>query len=120
SEVARLTREFWENRRQITAARARLPVILEELKKFGAPGLPELHSTLESERLDVNDIAEIALRTAAEARLAEEQARRTTAELAISDVERECRAPFIVPALMRAFLDISKLSDEAITRPPLS
>ncbi|TFK50507.1 hypothetical protein OE88DRAFT_1660950, partial [Heliocybe sulcata] len=127
-DVSRLTREFWENRRQITAARARLPVLLEELKKLGAPVLPDLQSAADSERLDLNDLAtmeatfrqEASLRRAAEARLAEEQTRRAAVEQVLSEVERECREPFVVPALLTAFLEIAKMTEEAIPKGPAS
>jgi hypothetical protein len=49
-----------------------------------------------------------------EAELKAERARRARAERAeraLSDVERECRAPFVVPALFQAFLSISELTD---------
>lgn len=44
-----------------------------------------------------------------EAELREERERRIRAERALEDVERECRSPFIVPALFRAFMTISEL-----------
>lgn len=46
-----------------------------------------------------------------EAELKTERARRVRAERALSDVERECRAPFVVPALFQAFVSISELSN---------
>ena len=45
-----------------------------------------------------------------EADLRAERSRRVSAERALSDVERECRAPFVVPALYQAFMSISELS----------
>lgn len=46
-----------------------------------------------------------------EAELRTERMRRVRAERALSDVERECRAPFVVPALYQAFMKISELSN---------
>lgn len=122
AEIARLTRELWDTRRQATAANARSMVLVEELAKLGASKLPQVR--VAAEDLNRNDVAaieatlreEIRLRKLSEARLLEEQARREDAERALRDVERECREPFIVPALLRAFMDISKLSDESMTK----
>lgn len=46
-----------------------------------------------------------------EADMRVERARRMRAERVLSDVERECRTPFVVPALFQAFMSISELSD---------
>jgi hypothetical protein len=46
---------------------------------------------------------------AAEASLIVERKRREVAEKSLADVERECRAPFIVPALLQTFVKISQL-----------
>jgi hypothetical protein len=32
------------------------------------------------------------------------------AEQALQDVERECKEPFVVPALLKGFIEISKLT----------
>jgi hypothetical protein len=41
-----------------------------------------------------------------------ERKRRVEAEQALQDVERECKEPFVVPALLKAFINISKLTSE--------
>jgi hypothetical protein len=46
--------------------------------------------------------------------LESEQKRRAEAEQSLKDVERECREPFVVPALLKAFIKISQLSSSAI------
>ncbi|KAL0063084.1 hypothetical protein AAF712_009992 [Marasmius tenuissimus] len=43
----------------------------------------------------------------------EERAKRMAAEDTLKDIERECREPFIVPALLDAFITVSNLSSEA-------
>lgn len=43
-----------------------------------------------------------------EEELLKERQRRILAEEALEDVRRECRAPFIVPALMEAFIHVSR------------
>ena len=40
-----------------------------------------------------------------------EQDRRAAVERSLRDVERECREPFVVPALLKAFIKISQLGD---------
>jgi hypothetical protein len=35
-------------------------------------------------------------------------------EVAIQEIERECRKPFVVPELLQAFVAISKLTGEAL------
>jgi len=43
-----------------------------------------------------------------------EQERREVAEHKLKDVERECREPFVVPSLLKAFIKISQLSSAAV------
>ena len=45
--------------------------------------------------------------------LKEERQKRQDAEDAIQDVRRECRAPFIVPSLLDAFVELSRLTSKA-------
>ncbi|KAF7324695.1 hypothetical protein MKEN_00511000 [Mycena kentingensis (nom. inval.)] len=49
-----------------------------------------------------------------ERELEEERARRREAEAFVADVRRELRAPFVVPALLDAFKDISRLTNETL------
>ncbi|EGN94507.1 hypothetical protein SERLA73DRAFT_144290, partial [Serpula lacrymans var. lacrymans S7.3] len=42
--------------------------------------------------------------------LKDERRRRESAEQLIRDIEKECREPFVVPALLQAFVDISQLA----------
>ena len=57
---------------------------------------------------------ESSARTAAQNALAEEQRSRRCAEAALEDVRRECRAPFVVPAVVDALLRISNFSDKVV------
>lgn len=43
-----------------------------------------------------------------------ERKRREEAEAALNDIERECREPFIVPALFEAFVSISRITSQAM------
>ncbi|KAH7926593.1 hypothetical protein BV22DRAFT_343645 [Leucogyrophana mollusca] len=40
-----------------------------------------------------------------------ERKRRLRAEQLLREVERECRAPFVVPVLLQAFLSITELTE---------
>ncbi|KAF8838178.1 hypothetical protein BDN67DRAFT_1013282 [Paxillus ammoniavirescens] len=94
SRVSHLTRELWDTRRQLMAMQAREKVILEDLNKLGArPQIPASE-----------DISKL------KAELRQERIHRIRAERALHDVERECREPFVVPALFQAFMNISELS----------
>ncbi|KAM6495096.1 hypothetical protein JOM56_009719, partial [Amanita muscaria] len=46
-----------------------------------------------------------------EVELASERRKRQEAENVLKDVERECRAPFVVPAILDAFCMISKITN---------
>jgi hypothetical protein len=46
--------------------------------------------------------------------LQEERRRRIEAEKVMMDVERECREPFVVPALLEAFVKLSRLTSDAL------
>jgi hypothetical protein len=43
-----------------------------------------------------------------------EQNKRAIAERSLKDVERERKEPFVVPALLKAFIKISQLSSAAV------
>jgi type II secretory pathway component PulM len=49
-----------------------------------------------------------------EAELQAERARRRRLEEIVEDIRRECREPFVVPSLLDAFIEISKLTNEAL------
>lgn len=50
------------------------------------------------------------------AQLFAEKQRRQEAEHFAEAIRKECRAPFVVPALLDAFMVVSELSDEVVTR----
>ena len=52
-----------------------------------------------------------------EQELREEKRRRMEAEAALEDIKRECREPFIVPALLDAFITISKVTSQVMDNP---
>jgi hypothetical protein len=49
-----------------------------------------------------------------ELELESERHRRQEAEVALMDVRRECKEPFVVPALLDAFIRISQLTTDAL------
>lgn len=49
-----------------------------------------------------------------EQELKEERKKRVLAEETLKDIERECREPFVVPALFEAFLMISNVTSQAM------
>ncbi len=46
--------------------------------------------------------------------LAAERQKRKESEAIISDIRRECRAPFVVPALLDAFLSVSHATNSSM------
>ncbi|KAF9555379.1 hypothetical protein CPC08DRAFT_821098 [Agrocybe pediades] len=133
AEVQRLTREYWDVKRVITGAVARETTILSELKALGSTWMPEptilaeqasedmkqritqLEEELEVERTLRRSDSDAKDRfSELEAQLLQERRLREEAENAIDDVRRECRAPFVVPSLLAAFLDVSKLTTRAM------
>lgn len=115
----RLTRELWDTRRQLTAIQAREQVILDDLERIGVR--PENTGVDRSDVLregTSGTCAELLFELTwylelarLEDELKAERARRMRAERALNDVERECRTPFVVPALFQAFMSISELSN---------
>ncbi|KAF9479138.1 hypothetical protein BDN70DRAFT_709834 [Pholiota conissans] len=55
-------------------------------------------------------VAERKRRQTAEDAIEEERTKRRAAEVAIADIRRECRAPFVVPSLVDAFMELSRLT----------
>jgi hypothetical protein len=49
---------------------------------------------------------------AAETELKKERRARVAAEHALAEIQRECKEPFIVPGLLDAFVEITKLTSE--------
>ncbi|KAK0186432.1 hypothetical protein F5146DRAFT_1124229 [Armillaria mellea] len=89
---------------------ARQTRIREKLKDMGAQSVPEpdfLCSTI-AFRDEVRDL---------ELEIEAERKQRIEYETVLTDIRRECRVPFIVPALFDAFIDISKLTTAAMASP---
>ncbi|KAI5981526.1 hypothetical protein EDD15DRAFT_352149 [Pisolithus albus] len=103
--VPLLRREVLEIRRQQVMLRDKEKVLLDEMNKLG--GVPRPPSSATVVRTTSSADTRLAKM---EAELREERDRRIRAERALEEVERECKSPFVVPALFRAFMTISELS----------
>lgn len=71
--------------------------------------LQELEKELESERLKQRELAK---------ELEDERTKRLDMEAILKDVERERKAPFIVPGLLEAFIKIAKATTVAMQGSP--
>ncbi|KAJ7097602.1 hypothetical protein C8R44DRAFT_889140 [Mycena epipterygia] len=105
-EARDLQRELWEVRRNLNADIAQERVVLHKLRDLGAE--EEVSEAPES------DFAMKARIQQLESELQSERAKRRRLEDMVEDIRRECREPFVVPALLDAFVEISKLTNEAL------
>ncbi|KAH9923565.1 uncharacterized protein B0H18DRAFT_1179370 [Fomitopsis serialis] len=125
SAMAGLTRSLEDVGREITTLAAREKVVVQRLAHYGVrpppdPSVVSFREVVEERKATQDEIsalraqleAEAEARRAAESALQAERRRRELAEGALMDVRRECTAPFVVPALMDAFLDMSRLTGE--------
>ncbi|KAI5994845.1 hypothetical protein EDD15DRAFT_767478 [Pisolithus albus] len=104
--VPLLRREVLEIRRQQVMLRDKEKVLLDEMNKLGGVPRPPSSATVVRTTSSAADTRLAKM----EAELREERDRRIRAERALEEVERECKSPFVVPALFRAFMTISELS----------
>ncbi|OCH84791.1 hypothetical protein OBBRIDRAFT_375717 [Obba rivulosa] len=124
SKTHALTRDLWDVRRQITALKVHERNLLLDLRTHGTlptPGEPdtellETHKQLEEEVASLRERVrrEEGARRAAEAAVREERRRRMHAEGVLDDARREYSQPFVVPALMDVFEQLSKWSTDAL------
>lgn len=134
-KLSRYTRELFDTRREVAAAQAREKEIGKKIKELDPNGEAVEHTRecLESEssrsKFDVVCLIEAILilvgafaarrqdliqrLQAAEDALDSERKKRMIAEGQLVAVEKECKAPFVVPALLRAFLKLSEVEDTA-------
>ncbi|KAK0199723.1 hypothetical protein DFS33DRAFT_1364510 [Desarmillaria ectypa] len=97
-----LLHELGSLNEEIKYLAARQTRIREKLQSMGAPGIPEPDFLFRDKIRDL----ELEIET--------ERKQRIECETALMDIRRECRVPFIVPALFDAFIDISKLTTAAV------
>ncbi|KAG6909771.1 hypothetical protein DXG01_015487 [Tephrocybe rancida] len=104
-KVEELKRELCDARRQIEAGVVREATIILEIVALGS-SVPTRETAEESmlrERLQ-----------AVEAELRAETKLRIEAEAALTDFQRECREPFLVPAMIDVFETISRLTTQVM------
>ncbi|KAG2346491.1 hypothetical protein BDR05DRAFT_959403 [Suillus weaverae] len=106
--ASRLTRDLWNTRREMTALQARETDLVASLRRLDAP----LH-ILESGRAQTSSELEVRL-AEVENELRRERYKRLRAERDLNEIETEKRAPFVVPALFRAFLMISEMDGQSL------
>ncbi|KAG5645396.1 hypothetical protein DXG03_006349 [Asterophora parasitica] len=126
NKATELTRELWDVRRQITAGIARETALLSKLKDVD----PETHARVEStdramtgvngytrskglQEAQEDAMIRVSL-LAMQAELAEEKRKKAEVETALDDIKRECKEPFVVPAMIEAFYMISKITTQAM------
>ncbi|KAG0697562.1 hypothetical protein DFH29DRAFT_856818 [Suillus ampliporus] len=107
--ISQLTRDLWDTRREMTALQARETDLVASLSRLNAP----LHilETGQAKKPTSGDyfLASFKLLAQVESELQQERNKRIQAERGLSEIERESRAPFVVPALLRAFLNLSEM-----------
>ncbi|KAG7440785.1 uncharacterized protein BT62DRAFT_923820 [Guyanagaster necrorhizus] len=106
-EITQLMQELEHLNREVTSLAAKRAEIRERLKDAGATDIPLCDSSVE-------DFAcRIRLR-ALEVEIEIERQKRIEYELVLEDIRRECKFPFIVPSLLDAFVEVSKLTNAAV------
>ncbi|KAJ7100773.1 hypothetical protein B0H15DRAFT_460799 [Mycena belliarum] len=107
TEMHALQTELREVRAQLSSEIAKERVILQTLRDLGVED-DSLAATADMDFVTTARIQQI------EDELQEERARRRRLEDFVGDIRRECRAPFVVPALLDAFIEISRLTNETL------
>ncbi|KAK7435783.1 hypothetical protein VKT23_019481 [Stygiomarasmius scandens] len=90
--ISRLTREFWDTRRMLTALSSKAGLLQTRLKGLG---VADQYQNRSLQELQAN-LSE------AEKRLADERAKREQLERLLLDIQRECAQPVVIPALLAA------------------
>jgi len=129
SDIDRLGRALGQIREQIAAAKAIESSLLDHLNRLRPFVVTEPQIEMDTNKFTkyiLQNIYKVNLffATAAdrmniatrlqitERSLQTERKKRIEAEQALEDIERECKEPFIVPALLKGFIEISKLTSE--------
>lgn len=112
--ISDLTREFWDTRRQLSAASARC-LVLEKHLKASEIGVFSILILLRAQLLTFFAFYSLSLITVlltdlrkeiveSENRLLKERRERIHAETVLEDVLRECKEPAIIPALFATLI----------------
>ncbi|KAI0733168.1 hypothetical protein C8Q72DRAFT_45702 [Fomitopsis betulina] len=124
------TRGLWDLRHEMFALSAREEAVTHKLQKLGVRSSPRpLHprpaelelmteglKTMEDEIWELRAQVKAAsnARTTAEQALEAERRRREHAEAALENIRSECYVPFVAPAIMDAFMQISHFTDKLV------
>ncbi|KAK7052119.1 hypothetical protein R3P38DRAFT_1636683 [Favolaschia claudopus] len=104
-EVQSLRRELRDIRQQLSADIAHERTIIEKLRELG--------TDVDSNAVEMDFVTRARLEHLEE-ELQAERDRRKRLEGVIEDIRRERREPFVVPALLDAFIEISKLTNDVL------
>jgi len=125
SEIARLKRELEDAKKEIARLVAHERVLVEDLKTRDVPVPPLSSGKTREEGMSTATcfrcrsshvtlfLAEDLLKAlnTLKAQLEGEKKLRMESQQAIADIRRECREPFVVPSLLDAFLEMSKITN---------
>ncbi|KAJ7472451.1 hypothetical protein B0H11DRAFT_1354710 [Mycena galericulata] len=106
TEAFALRRELREVRHLLNEDIAQERMILQQLRDLGVEESPTDTAG--------DDFVTRARIQHLEEELEEERAKRRQLDKVVADIRRECREPFVVPSLLDAFIEISKLTNEAM------
>ncbi|KAK7023136.1 hypothetical protein R3P38DRAFT_3317359 [Favolaschia claudopus] len=104
-EIQTLRRELRDIRQQLSADIAHERTIIEKLRELG--------TDVDSNAVEMDFVTRARLEHLEE-ELQAERDRRKRLEGVIEDIRRERREPFVVPALLDAFIEISKLTNDVL------
>ncbi|KIM73566.1 hypothetical protein PILCRDRAFT_829050 [Piloderma croceum F 1598] len=114
-QIFNLLRDLSYTRREISIAQERERQLQKDIEKLGDSGMSQsLQETKESHHERNCQVDTELQLQAVQLKLEVEQNKRAIAEQSLKDVERECKEPFVVPALLKAFIKISQLSSAAV------
>ncbi|KAJ7220681.1 hypothetical protein GGX14DRAFT_389084 [Mycena pura] len=105
-DVHNLRRELWEVRRRLNVEILREREITEKLRAHGAQEPP-------NEEQDSEFATKVRVQQL-QSELQTERALRRKADALVQDVRRECKTPFVVPALFDAFVEISQMTSDVV------
>ncbi|KAJ7097601.1 hypothetical protein C8R44DRAFT_367953 [Mycena epipterygia] len=105
--VHQLSMALLDIRQEVASGLVKERAILQALKIFNAPDIPTTESP------EDGFIAKVRLQML-KSDLENVRLKREAVEASIKEIGKECRAPFVCPALMDAFIGVSRLSTQAL------
>ncbi|KAJ6618193.1 hypothetical protein B0H10DRAFT_1268193 [Mycena sp. CBHHK59/15] len=108
--IHQLSKVLLDIRKEVASGLLKERAIFQALKKLGAPDIVECQSDSSPQNDFISKVGLELLQN----ELTTERQKREEAEESIKEIARECREPFVVPALMDAFITISKLTTHVL------